>query len=235
MDRDVLQQHLDEGLSLADIGKRLGRHEATVSYWLKKHGLVAAHREKHTARGGLDRRRLEELVEAGMSIAQIAEAVDRSKPTVRHWLRRYGLRTRNGRGAKRSPESARAREQGLVEVTMRCARHAETRFVIDIRGYYRCCACRSEAVSRRRRRVKQLLVAEAGGACQACGYAGNARALHFHHVDPTTKRFEINARGAAMAIAVLREEARKCVLLCANCHAEAEEGKLSLPSAVVPP
>ena len=45
------------------------------------------------ARGGLDRAELEMLVEQGASIAQIAEAVGRSKATVRHWLIRYGLKT----------------------------------------------------------------------------------------------------------------------------------------------
>ncbi len=57
----------------------------------RKYGLEAVNREKHAAKGGIDRERLEELVEAGMSIAEIAAEVERSKATVRHWLRRYGL------------------------------------------------------------------------------------------------------------------------------------------------
>jgi hypothetical protein len=50
------------------------------------------------------------------------------------------------------------------------------------------------------------------------------RALHFHHVEPSLKRHEINAKGVAIALDRLRGEAQKCVLLCSNCHAEVEDG-----------
>jgi transposase-like protein len=39
MDRGSLEQLLGQGLSLAEIGRRFGRHEATVGYWVEKHGL----------------------------------------------------------------------------------------------------------------------------------------------------------------------------------------------------
>jgi transposase-like protein len=74
MDRASLEQLLGQGLSLAEIGRRFGRHEATVSYWVKKHGLEAANRAWHVSRGGIARHDLEMLVEAGKSIAEIAEA-----------------------------------------------------------------------------------------------------------------------------------------------------------------
>ena len=77
--------------------------------------------------------------------------------------------------------------------------------------------------------MKEILVEEAGGACQICGYRRSMRALHFHHVDPSDKRHEINARGVALALQTLRLEAQKCVLLCSNCHAEVEEGIVELP------
>jgi hypothetical protein len=116
---------------------------------------------------------------------------------------------------------------------MRCPRHAESEYVIDGRGYYRCRRCRAEAVSRRRRKVKAILVAEAGGACVVCGYSANMRALHFHHTDPSDKRIELNAKGVALSLETLRAEARKCVLLCSNCHAEVEDGAVSLPAVTL--
>jgi transposase len=230
MDRASLEQLLAQGLSLAEIGRRFGRHEATVSYWVKKHGLEAANRAQHVSRGGIARHDLEMLVEAGKSIAEIAAAVDRSKATVRHWLIRYGLKTQAGRGRRASGPAEVAKQAGLATVTMRCTRHGETDFWLTGRGYYRCKRCRSAAVVARRRKVKTILVEEAGGACCICGYDHNMRALHFHHVDPSQKRLEINARGVAIALDKLRVEARKCVLLCSNCHAEVEEGMASIPT-----
>ncbi|HEV2820015.1 MAG TPA: hypothetical protein VGW11_05860, partial [Solirubrobacteraceae bacterium] len=49
-------------------------------------------------------------------------------------------------------------------------------------------------------------------------------ALHFHHVDPKTKAFSLSFAGVTRSIAAAREEAAKCVLVCANCHAEVEAG-----------
>ncbi len=225
---------LAQGLSLAEIGRRVGRHESTVAYWLEHHGLRAARADVHAARGAIGREELAALVGEGLSIAQIAARLDRSKATVRHWLRRYGMRTWSPSGSRRKAESQQARVDGLREAPMACARHGETGFVLDGRGYYRCRKCRAEAVSRRRRKVKSILVQEAGGACCICGYAEAMRALHFHHVDPAQKRLELNAKGVALSLDTLRAEARKCVLLCSNCHAEVEEGRVSLPAGTLP-
>jgi len=122
------------------------------------------------------------------------------------------------------PAMLAARAEGTREVVHACPKHGLTPYVLDGRGYYRCRRCRAEAVSRRRRKMKETLVAEAGGSCRLCGYNGSLRGLHFHHLDPAQKRFELNAKGVALALDTLRAEARKCVLLCSNCHAEVEDG-----------
>jgi len=233
MDRASLEQLLAQGLSLAEIGRRFDLHEATVGYWVEKHGLEAVNRDKHAALGGIPKEDLEALIEADLSIAQIAEAVSRSKATVRHWLIRYGLKTHGAIGRRPSGQAKAAKEAGLATATMSCRRHGETDFWLDGRGHYRCKRCRSAAVARRRRKVKKILVQEAGGACCLCGYDRNMRALHFHHLEPSQKRHEINAKGVAIALDKLRVEARKCVLLCSNCHAEVEDGMVSVPAAAL--
>ncbi len=180
-------------------------------------------------RGGIDRDRLEGLVEAGLSITQLTAELGFSKATIRYWLRRYGLRTQR---ALRSTAQRAAREEGLGVVSLWCANHGETTFVIDADGFYRCRRCRIESVGRRRRKAKAVLVAEAGGRCSVCGYSRYAGALEFHHLVPEDKRLEINCRGVALALDTLRAEARKCVLLCSNCHAEVEAGVTEVPARV---
>ena len=71
---------------------------------------------------------------------------------------------------------------------------------------------------------------EAGGRCELCGYDRCSRALAFHHVDPLTKRFGLAEGGIARSLGEARAEVAKCVLLCANCHAEVEAGMAALPS-----
>jgi hypothetical protein len=124
---------------------------------------------------------------------------------------------------------ARAAQQaGLETITMSCTEHGETEFVLEGRGYYRCKRCRMERVMRRRRQLKAILVAEAGGCCCVCGYSRYVGALEFHHLDRTEKRVEISC-GAALSLNSLRAEAEKCVLVCSNCHAEVEAGVTTVP------
>ncbi len=229
MDRASLEEFLSQGLSLAEIGKRFGKHEATVAYWMDKHGLQAVNRQKHAARGGLDRAELEVLVGQGASIAQIAKAVGRSKATVRHWLREYDLKTQRAE----SREKAGAECSDTVDdlVRRKCPHHGLTEFKRRSPSGYRCLKCRSEAVTKRRRRVKRTLVDEAGGACRICGYRRCLAALEFHHVEPADKRFALSHRGVARSIEKAREEASKCVLLCANCHVEVEAGIVTLSAS----
>lgn len=229
MDESSLRVLLARGVSVEQIARRFGKDPSTVSYWMRKYGLEAPNRDKHAARGGIERERLEELVAAGMSIGQIAEEVGRSTGTVRHWLGKYGLRTVGRRGRRAVPGTEPARDAGLATVRLTCPTHGETEFVIDARGSYRCKACRCAAVTRRRRTVKAILVAEAGGRCAICGYDRCQAALAFHHLDPSEKRMVVSAQGMGVGIAKLRAEARKCVLLCHNCHAEVEGGAVSLP------
>lgn len=224
MDKQLLERLLGEGLSVERIGQRLGRHPSTVSYWMAKHGLAAPNREKHLAKGGIERGRLEELVEAGLTIADIAAAVGFGKATVRYWLRKYGLRTAAARQSRASTTA-----DGQAAMTRECRRHGETAFAIEGRGYYRCKLCRQEQVARRRRTVKALLVAEAGGRCHLCGYDRCVSALEFHHLDPLEKRLGISQGGLSHSIDTLRAETAKCVLLCSNCHAEVESGLRAIP------
>ena len=139
---------------------------------------------------------------------------------MRYWMRRYGLETRYAAWA-RDPD------QKPEKIKRLCKRHGITLFVKNSRGYYRCPSCEVERVTERRRRVKELLVAEAGGACAVCGYDRHPRALEFHHLDPGEKRFGLGS-GNSWSLATARAEAAKCALLCGNCHAEVEAGALTL-------
>lgn len=217
MDRDSLRLLLAQGLSLEEIGRRYGKHPSTVGYWVQKHGLEANGPAKYAPKGGLTREQLEPLLAEGLT----GRAIGVSLATVRHWLAKYELRTA---GAELRANAAERR----AFVERQCPRHGPRRFRWRGDGY-RCPKCDSEAVSRRRRKVKLILVAEAGGCCQVCGYDRYPGALEFHHLDPSSKEFALSQRGVTIALERAREEAAKCMLLCANCHAEAEHGKLALP------
>lgn len=221
MDKRFLQDCLAEGMSLEKIGLRAGKHPSTIGYHLRRHGLVANGALRHRPRGELDRDLIEIAVNEGLTVAEMAAEFDRSKTTIRYWLRRHGLRATGG---TRREQAREAKELGLRYLERRCEHHGRTMFVLEGRGSYRCMRCRSQRVSAWRRRAKRRLVAEAGGKCRLCGYDRFLGALQFHHLDPQCKSFSLSARGCTRSLSELREEAAKCILLCGNCHAEVESG-----------
>ena len=225
MERESLARLLDDGLSLEQIGRRFGRHPSTVAYWVGKHGLRAANSARHASRGGIDEQLLRELVVQRHTVRRLAAKLGVSVSTVRYWLRRYGLKTKP---SERADVMRAARAAGTRELQLVCATHGETTFILEGRDYYRCARCRAARVAGRRRKIKRQLVQEAGGRCVICGYDKAIGALHFHHVDPSQKAFTLSGNGATRSIHRARTEAAKCVVLCANCHAEVEAGLASV-------
>jgi len=227
MDRTRLERYLAEGLSLTAIGVLENRDPSTVGYWVEKFGLVANGKAKYAPKGGISREKLEALLGRDMTTRQIAEELGRSQTTVNYWLRRHGLSGRRGHG--RRAAALAAVEDGSCTFEYECRRHGITNFYVFKDGRSRCGKCNSAAVQRRREATKETLVQERGGRCALCGYRRYIGALQFHHVNPREKKFGISTGGITRAIARAREEAAKCVLLCANCHAEVEAGVSECP------
>jgi hypothetical protein len=134
-------------------------------------------------------------------------------------------------GNKGRPPDPRRRCRTETRV---CRRHGETEWAYYGEGRpsarWRCKRCVGEAVTRRLQKLKRILVEEAGGCCAVCGYDACIINLHFHHVDPTKKSFSISM-ASGKSIAAYRGEAKKCVLVCANCHGEIEAGVIPSPPA----
>jgi DNA-binding transcriptional ArsR family regulator len=219
MDRAELSALLAQGLSLAEIGRRKGLERSTVGKLARRLRLEPAGRLKYAPRP-IDVDELRRLVADDATVRELAGHFGVSQTTLREHLSRHALRTARARGLR---EHRRGAGDGVRYRSMSCRRHGVTEFQLEGSGRYRCLACRAEAVVRRRRKVKRILVAEAGGRCVRCGYDRCVRALHFHHRDPSSKAFGLSGRGYTRGIAALRAEAEKCELLCSNCHAEVEE------------
>ena len=88
----------------------------------------------------------------------------------------------------------------------------------------------SKNVSEFRRRRKNNLINVLGGRCQICGFNLFPSALEFHHEDPTQKEFGIAQNGTCHDIETDLNEAKKCFLLCANCHRGVHSGYYPNPT-----
>ena len=67
-----------------------------------------------------------------------------------------------------------------------------------------------------------------GKKCCLCGFNDFIEALEFHHVHPEQKEFALTS-SVIKSLDKQLIEARKCVLLCANCHRGVHAGYLSVP------
>lgn len=83
-----------------------------------------------------------------------------------------------------------------------------------------------QVVSSRQRR-KEDLVYIMGGKCQICGYDKCISALEFHHCEPALKEYQLS-NGNCHSLESDLQEARKCILLCSNCHREVEYENIKL-------
>lgn len=80
-----------------------------------------------------------------------------------------------------------------------------------------------------RRSLKKKAIEYKGGKCIKCGYRKCVGALHFHHT--RDKDFIISHAGRTISWEKVKIELDKCILLCANCHAEAHEEERLFPNS----
>jgi len=105
-----------------------------------------------------------------------------------------------------------------------CKKHGLTEFTLRSDGSWRCKKCSTEAVQKRRDKLKQMAVEYKGGKCKLCGYDKTVQALEFHHINSAEKDFGIAKKGYTRSWEKVKKELDKCIMVCANCHAEIHAG-----------
>ena len=103
-----------------------------------------------------------------------------------------------------------------------CPKHGFVNHIDRNDGSFRCGKCASHWVVNSRRSKKEKLVSLFGGQCKLCGYKKYVGALDFHHINPKQKSFALSVKGLCYSWDTILEEAKKCVLVCKNCHSEIE-------------
>lgn len=82
---------------------------------------------------------------------------------------------------------------------------------------------RTKSIITLRKAMKKEAIKRKGGKCEKCGYSKSLAALQFHHINPSLKKFGLSQNGNTHSWEEYWNEAQKCILLCANCHAEQHE------------
>lgn len=138
----------------------------------------------------MDKNILIQHVDKGKSTRQIASSLNCSQGTVKYWLKKYGLKT-------------------IVSKNIHCVLCTKP----TQRGRKYCGGCNTKI---RRYRAKKAAVYYLGEKCRHCNWMGPVAGFSFHHIEK--KSFEISSV-ANKAWPVIKQELKKCILLCATCHA----------------
>ena len=161
---------------------------------------------------------LNDLVNESLSIQGISTRTGKSKTAIRHWLKKYGLKT------VRSYQEKRQIRPSDTKLCHRC----DT--VKSVDDFYRrrnkqetsayCKPCSNNQTIERQRAFKRQCIEYKGGCCERCGYDKCDAAMEFHHNDPSKKDFTIAHVRLTTFSDDIRKELDKCRLVCSNCHRE---------------
>jgi len=170
----------------------------------------------------MDRDLLSSYVEQGLSTYKIANIENKSQSTIRYWLKKYNLKTKN-----KSFKDGYFCENKVDINNQFCS---VCNIKIDsTNGYFRknrciyypkCKKCFSTETKYNRKNIKKDLVDHLGGSCKNCGYDKELSALEFHHIDPSIKEVELSKILLQTNENTIKNELSKCILLCSNCHKE---------------
>lgn len=106
------------------------------------------------------------------------------------------------------------------KICARCGEKFYPKKQAKTRRYCYDCIPEDFAVADTRKAIKKWGLEYKGHSCQCCGYDACTEALEFHHVDETTKSFNLSDHNIKLDWPIIKKELDKCIVVCANCHRE---------------
>ena len=167
----------------------------------------------------MDKMLLENYVNEGFTGREIAIRMNCGQTNVRHWLKKYGLKT------------IRSNKDTKDKICPKCLIKQDISNFYNRRGKtggsVYCRGCTAIQATSRHKKLKLDCVNYKGGKCEHCNYDKCISALEFHHLDKNKKEFSISHRRSYSFDEDIVKELDKCILLCANCHRE-EHDRLNI-------
>ena len=171
------------------------------------------------------------MIEQGLSTYQIAKHIGKGQTTVRHWLKKFGLKTKPTYRTRK--KEIIKNENGVeLKVCPKCKYQKElnkNNFYISSNGktHSWCKKCNDVTAYKKQKELKQKCVDMKGGKCVFCGYNKYIGSLDFHHTNPNEKKYSISDL-RTYSFDTLKIELDKCILVCRNCHGELHGGLINL-------
>jgi hypothetical protein len=164
----------------------------------------------------MERSILQNYIELYYSTRKIAELEQISQTNVRHWLKKYNLKTN-------------CEQYKLSQYICKCGETNPENFY----GHSKktCSKCHNLRTGETGKNNRLFAVEKLGGKCMVCSYSKYTGSLDIHHLDPKIKDKNFSCMRGWCKERILAE-IEKCVLLCRNCHAEVHAGFIDLKDVI---
>lgn len=217
--KNKYQTLISKGYTTKQVSIECNVSKSTVQRHLHDLGIVSTHK---IVQMPLTKEELQPLVDQHLSTYQIASKLNKSQGYVKHWLRKFGLKT----NAKWTI-ARKAIKQDIIDGYKTCSKCNQRKsltgdnFYLRKNGsfHYWCRDCNDAATRQKQIDKKIKCVNYKGGKCVMCGYNAYVGALDFHHLDSTKKEFNISSC-RTYRWELIKAELDKCICVCRNCHAE---------------
>lgn len=161
---------------------------------------------------------LQELIDKGFSQRKISEETGKSHTSIRHWLKKYDLNTKNKKHQSTTDYENDEKYCRKCDKTKSLDSFYKRSNLNAFASY--CKECVNKYYTKRIRKIKIKMVNYKGGECERCKLKlkdTHYSVFDFHHIDPENKDPKFN-RIKYQKWEVIKKEIEKCQLLCANCH-----------------
>jgi hypothetical protein len=161
----------------------------------------------------MDRFTLQEYIDLNYSTRKIAQLLNASQTNVRHWLKKYNLKTN-------------LEQFNIAEYKCDCGETNPEKFY----GHSKknCSKCHNLKTTTTGKNNRLFAVEFLGGKCINCNFDKYTCSLDIHHLDPSIKDKNFKYMRGWSRERILAE-IDSCVLLCRNCHAAVHAGLVHLP------
>lgn len=165
----------------------------------------------------MERDTIQDLVEQGQTLRGMAKTLGCSQGSVRHWLKKYGLRTRRG------PKGKIPKDLSL-SYKCRCGETDPGKFYGNKRTI--CGRCQNKYNLKKGQEKRERILHALGGKCCICDFDKYPSALAVHHSNPGMKDPSYN-RIRGWSWKRIEQELKHCKLVCRNCHAAVHAGEIA--------
>jgi len=165
----------------------------------------------------MDKQKLTEMLDGGMSMNDISKQENKSLSSIRHWCKKYNLKSKY----TSINNSKSTHKCGM------CGENSPEKFY----GHKKrvCANCHNKYTLELGKKKREFIIETMGGKCSSCGYNKYSSGLHVHHIDPSKKDPKFANIRSWNKTRIL-DEIKECMLLCACCHAAVHSGELIIPN-----